>query len=108
MFRFRLPVSLVVAVLLTVTFGMAGCINVKAPENVTVGGAPRGRQPIDTSRLPPTRSHEEARQKLAEAYERIGYLEDKVRDLEEDKDKLKDKCDEYKRKYERAKDRYDD
>ncbi len=95
------------AVLLGVGLGVAGCVSVKAPEDINIGSRP-GREPIDTSRVPPTRSHEEARQKLAGAYERIDYLEAKIRDLEDDKEELKKKRDEYKRKYKRLKDRYDD
>ena len=106
MVRFRLLALLVVIAAFTITPGLVGCVNVQAPD-VNVGSRP-GRRQIDTSRLPPTRSHEEARQKLGEAYERIDYLEDKVGDLEKDKRKAKDERDEYKRKYKRAKDRYDD
>jgi len=84
-----------------------GCVNVKAPERIDVGGGGPGREPIDTSRVPPTASHEEARQRLGEAYERIRYLEGKVHGLEEDKRDLKREKEEYKKKYEREKDRRD-
>lgn len=98
---------LTVAALLVVGASLAGCINVKAPEQINVGSRP-GRRSIDTSSVPPTRSHQEARQKLAQAYDRISYLEAKNDDLKEDKRELKEERDEYKRKYKREKDRHDD
>lgn len=84
-----------------------GCVSLEAPEQINVNQSP-GRAPIDTSRVPPTRSHEEARHRLAEAYQRIDYLEAKVRDLDHDKEKLKRELDEYEDRYDRLKDRYDD
>lgn len=91
----------VLTALLVLTVLLAGCVSVKAPETITVGGHP-GK--IDSSRVPPTRNHEEARQLLSEAYERNRYLEAKVARLEREKDELKEERDEYKRRYERAKD----
>ncbi|MHC4477467.1 MAG: hypothetical protein ACYTEL_17605 [Planctomycetota bacterium] len=78
------------------TILLAGCVSVKAPERISIGDHPRR---IDSTRVPPTQSHEEARQLLAEAYERNRYLEAKVADLERDKQKLKAERDEYKRRY---------
>ena len=80
---------------------VTGCVSIKAPENISVGDRPRE---IDSSRVPATRSHEEARQRLAEAYERNRYLEAKVDELEREKDELEDERDDYKRRYERLKD----
>ncbi len=105
--QFRSLALLSAAALLVVGASFAGCVNVKAPEQINVGSRP-GRQPIDTRHVPPTRSHQEARQKLAEAYDRISYLQAKNEDLEEDKRDLKKERDEYKRKYKREKDRNDD
>ena len=82
----------------------AGCVNVKAPEEINVGS---GRRPVDASSVPATHSHDEARQRLAEAYDEIRYLNSKVHNLEDDKDKLKREKEEYKKKYEREKDRND-
>lgn len=98
-------VALVAAVGLAGFLGGLGCVNVKAPDEVHVGGG--GRRPVDASNVPPTRSHEEARQYLAEAYDEIRYYQDKVRRLEDDKRELKKEKDEYKKKYEREKDRRD-
>ncbi len=103
----RLLLVLAVAACFAVGIGLAGCVNIDTPDQINVGSS-SGRRPIDSSRVPPTKSHEEARQKIAQSYERIRYLEAKVRDLEKDKDELKDKRDEYKRKYKREKDRHDD
>lgn len=102
--------SFVLRVGLVVASGMiatAGCVEVKAPEEIHVNQSP-GRAPIDTSRIPPTGSHEEARQRLAEAYQRIQYLEGKVHSLERDKQELKHERDEYEDRYDQLKDRYED
>lgn len=80
---------------------LSGCVSVKAPERINVNDRPAR---VDSSRVPPTSSHEEARQLLADAYERNRYLEGKVERLERDKDELKRERDDYKR---RAK-QYDD
>lgn len=99
MLKVRLLATGLAALALTVL--LAGCVSVKAPETITVGSHP---SKIDSSRVPPTRSHEEARQLLAEAYERNRYLEAKVAKLERDKEELKEERDEVKRRYKRAKD----
>ena len=100
MLNVRLPAAALTAFFaLTVLF--AGCINVTAPERITVGSHPRR---IDSSRVPPTRSHNEARQRLAEAYARNRYLEAKVANLKRDKEELKEERDDYKRRYKHAKD----
>lgn len=93
--------------LLGIMLGGVGCLNVQGPDeiNVDVGHRPKR---IDSSHVPPTRNHEEARQRLAEAHERNRYLEHKVEKLEKKNRKLKEERDEYKRKYKREKDRNDD
>ena len=93
-------------VLLGGLVSFAGCVSIKAPEEVYIANRNR-RERIDSSRVPPTNSHEEARQKLAEAYERNRFLEDKVQKLEREMRKLKADRDEYKEKYEREKDHDD-
>ena len=87
--------------LLALTVLLAGCVSVKAPEKISIGDRPRR---IDSSRVPPTRSHEETRQRLEEAYERNRYLEAKVAELEEEIEELEEERDEYKRRYKNAKD----
>ncbi|MCK4341753.1 MAG: hypothetical protein KAY37_08530 [Phycisphaerae bacterium] len=52
-----------------------GCVSVTAPEKVTIGGSSRPEQ-VDSSRVPPTSSHEEARRELEKAYRFIRHLED--------------------------------
>lgn len=71
----------------------SGCVSVKAPEQIHF--QPHA-EVADPSQIPPTASHAEARQKLAEAYAEIRYLRAKVRDLEEDKHELKRERDRYK------------
>ncbi len=78
----------------------AGCFSAKAPDNIYIGG--RSRSPdVDSSTIPRTRTHEEARSELTKAYGRIRYLERKLERCEE----KRDECDE---KYERLADKYDD
>lgn len=79
-------------------FTMGGCVSLKAPENVHIANRNEPRR-VDSRRVPLTSSHEDARQKLAEAYERNRYLEDKVQRLERDKRELKDELDDLKDKY---------
>lgn len=107
MSRAYLPVFCSVVLAVALAMGIGGCLTVQAPEKIEIGNRP-GSEPIDTSRLPPTASHEEARQRLAEAYERISYLESKVRDLEKDKRELKDERERYKDRYEQEKKRRGD
>jgi len=83
-----------------------GCVNVKAPEQISVGNG--GSSKIDSTRIPPTANHEEAKRELRRAYYEINRLKKEIEDLEEDKDELKAEREEYKRKYDRLKDRYDD
>jgi hypothetical protein len=68
----------------------AACVEVEAPEHINLQPHP---EVADPSQVPPTNSHEEARQELAEAYAEIRYLRGKVADLEEDKDHLERKLD---------------
>jgi hypothetical protein len=63
-----------------------GCVSLKAPDQVYFDG---GRRVADPAEVPPTSSHAEARQKLAEAYGEIRHLRGEVADLEEDKRELK-------------------
>jgi hypothetical protein len=77
---------------------LVGCVNVKAPERISVNDRPRR---VDSSHVPPTRSHEEARQLLAEAYERNRYLEEKVARLERENDELEEERDAYRRRSDR-------
>ena len=51
-------------VLLGGPVSFAGCVSLKAPEEVYIANTYRAER-IDSSQIPPTNSHEEARQKLA-------------------------------------------
>jgi hypothetical protein len=74
----------------------AGCLNVRMPEKVEVGTAQP--EPVDSSRIPETATHEEARAELRKAYENIQYLE-------HENQRLHDKADKYKRERDQYKDR---
>lgn len=86
---------------------ISGCVSVKAPDEFYVAnqGAPKR---VDSSRVPPTSTHEEARRLLTEAYERNQYLEMKVGKLEQENRKLEAERDDYEERFERLKDRYED
>lgn len=85
---------------------MGGCVNLKAPEEINIDTG--RRQHVDASQAPPTQTHEEARQKLAEAYAEIRHLQGKVANLEKDKRELKAEKEECEKKNKRLKDKYGD
>ena len=80
----------------SVSLFAAGCISVGTPREISVNTDVGGREHVDTSSVPPTRDHEEARQRLAESYAEIRSLRSKVDKLERDKRDLKRERDEYK------------
>ena len=78
-----------------------GCVSVKAPEKIQVGSS--RPEPVDTSRLPDTATHQECRQELYQAYQNIHYLEGENRRLEEKAAKYKrerDECEDRLERYE--------
>lgn len=81
-----------------------GCVNVKAPERIDVGGKPVYGGDRNRQRDPNPQTLDGCREELRRAYDRIDSLERKVADLESDKRKLKDERDEYKDRYKRLKD----
>jgi len=86
-------VMLAVAALLAAS---AGCVSVKAPEKIEIGG---GRpEPVDSTRIPETSSHEQAREELRRAYENLQYLE-------RENERLREKAEKYKRERDQYKDR---
>ena len=89
-----------------VVSSLLGCVNVRTPDvQINTGPPPEN---VDSSRVPPTATHEEARAELVKAYNHIRYLEhENARLREKRQDALEDR-DEYKRKYKRLKDKYDD
>lgn len=103
----RMTASGMTVALLGIMLGSTGCLSVQGPEEINVSAGNRPRR-IESSHVPSSRSHEEARRRLAEAYERNQYLEHKVEKLERENRELEDERDEYKRKYKREKDRNDD
>lgn len=84
----------------------SSCLSVEAPREIHVGDSP-GRRPVDTARVPPTANHSEARQRLAESYARIDYLEKEIRELREENRELENEAEAFEKKYEREKDRRD-
>ena len=92
--------------LLMLSLLIGGCLQIDTPDNISVDTG--RRQPVDASQAPPTSSHEEARQKLAEAYAEIRHLQNKVADLEKDKRELKAEREDCEKKMKRMKDKRDD
>ena len=79
----------------------AGCLSVRMPERVEVGSS--RPEPVDSSQIPETSTHQEARAELHKAYENIQYLERENQRLHEKADKYKRERDQYKdrlKKYE--------
>lgn len=80
---------------------MTGCVSVKAPERVTVNAG--GPEPVDSSRLPATNSHAEAREELRKAYANLQHLERVSDRLDQKLEKCKrelDRCEERLERYE--------
>jgi len=77
-----------------------GCVQVRAPERIQIGSDPPPEH-IESTRIPPTASHEEARAELRKAYRQIAYLE-------HENDRLREKLDECEDHREALEDRYDD
>ena len=94
-------------ILLGTVVVFTGCLHVSAPDKVSLSANASPRR-VDNRRVPATKSHEEARQKLAEAYGRNRYLERKVEDLEDDVREIEKEKEEYKRKYKREKEKRGD
>ena len=79
-----------------------GCVSVTAPRSVEIGSS--RPEPVDSSRVPATASHEEARRELHKAYQNLQYLERENRQLEEKAAKYKRQRDECKDRLERYED----
>ena len=75
-----------------------GCVHVQAPEKIEVGGGRAER--VDSTRIPETASHAEARQELRKAYQYIQHLE-------RDNGRLEAKTKKYKRQRDECEDRLD-
>ena len=86
-------------VVATISLLITGCLSIKAPERIEVGNSSRP-EPVDSSRIPPTTSHEQARQELAKAYQNIQYLE-------RENQRLDRKAADYKRERDECRKRHD-
>lgn len=76
---------------------LAGCVNVKAPERIVIGGSDRP-PPVDSGRVPQPATLEEAQQELVKAYQNIQYLERENARLDDRADKYKSERDQYKKR----------
>jgi hypothetical protein len=61
-------------------------------------------EPVDTRRIPPTGSHEEARAELSKAYAQIQHLERRNAELDRERQRYKRERDECKDRLERYED----
>ena len=86
----------------------SGCLSARAPENIYIGTGGPAPQDVDSNKLPPTTTHEEARAELVKAYDHIRYLEHRNHRLENKLEDARQDKEEYKRKYKRLEDKYDD
>ena len=85
---------------------LVGCVIVRTPVvQINMGPSP---EDLDSSQVPPTATHEEARAELIKAYKHVRYLEHQNARLREKHEDARQERDEYKRKYKRLKDKYDD
>jgi FtsZ-binding cell division protein ZapB len=67
----------------------AGCLKIGGNEPLVKVTGSSEAPPVDTSRVPPISTVEEGRQRLAEAYARIDYLEKELNKARRDKEELK-------------------
>jgi hypothetical protein len=86
---------------------VAGCFSAKAPEKIYIGTGPQPAD-IDSSSVPHTETHEQARAELIKAYQQIRYLEDRYDRCRSKLEDARAEADEYEEKYERLKDQRDD
>lgn len=86
--RIRTLSGVVPVSLLLVALG-AGCLKIGGNEPLVKVTGSSEAPPVDTSRVPPLSSVEEGRQRLAEAYARIDYLEKELAKARRDKEELK-------------------
>ncbi len=98
--------TILIACLLLVCWTFTGCLNVRTPDIQINTSAPP--EQIDSSRVPPTATHQEARAELVKAYNQIRYLEQRNARLRDKASEYREERDEYKHKYKRLKDRDDD
>ena len=110
-------VLLTAAVALAALVGSTGCVNVKAPDRINIGGDEVYAKP-PSSDIPPAdpNSTTDLRRENKQLRERNAWLEKqnrklgkKINDLEEDKDKLRDEIDDLKhqcKKMKKERDRY--
>lgn len=94
-------IGLLAAVLCMLT----GCLSVQAPDRVDVRVGEQPPEDMDSSRVPATSTHAEARAELEKAYRYIAYLERRSEKLEEKSREYKEERDEYKKERDDCEDR---
>jgi predicted RNase H-like nuclease (RuvC/YqgF family) len=82
---------------------LAGCVSVKAPERIDIGGG--GPEPVDSSRVPHPATLDEAQAELNKAYRYVGHLEQENRRLESKSERYKRERDRSEQKLEDCEDR---
>lgn len=83
-----------------VLVGLCGCVSVQTPREVNIGSS--RPEPVDSSRVPATSSHEDCRDELRRAYQNLRYLEREHAKLERELDE----CDAERERYEDELERY--
>ncbi len=71
---------------------VSGCLSVQAPREINIGG---NSSNVDSSRVPETASHEEARAELRKSYAYIRELEDKKAEYKRERDRYKKRLKKY-------------
>ncbi|MFO0838009.1 MAG: hypothetical protein U1D55_05735 [Phycisphaerae bacterium] len=82
------------AIVLASVISLCGCLSVKAPESIVIGG--RQPEPVDSGRVPTITTVEQGRAELDKAYRHIRLVEDENRELTRDNAKLKRERDDLK------------
>lgn len=83
-----------------------GCVNLKAPERITVNNSRPAR--VDPGNVPHISTVEQGRAELDKAYQYIRYLEDRNAKLEREKNEARRERDDYKDRNKRDYDNDDD
>lgn len=78
---------------------LSGCVSVQAPREVNVGSS--RPEPVDSSRVPRTSSHDDCRAELEKAYQNLQYYEREIA-------RWKDKASEYKSERDECEDELDE
>lgn len=100
----------------TLLLGLSfGCLNVQTPREVNVGTSRERPDPVDSSRVPRTSSHDDCRDELQKAYANLRYLErenarldDKAVEYKRERDDARRECERLEDDLEHCRDRLED